>query len=151
MMGKRMPHREEIQRVLQEKVARYLSVQQAIRAYQLVYEVQRRQLEELIVTKEALEGLKKKPPRRFEGFASLGSGTYIYVSGDMGDKVLVNVGANIGVYMSIDDALMILGDREISLRTNLENTAKTLRELMSIAMKLEQEIATLQEYLSRTK
>ena len=116
MKMQKKPSKEQIRQVLQEKVARYVNIQQSVRAYQLVYEVQRNQLEELITTREALQNLKGRKIERFEGFASLGSGVFIYVSGNVGEKILVNVGANIGVMMSIDDALKILQEREEKIR-----------------------------------
>jgi len=147
-MARRTISKDEVRQVLQEKIARYMNLQQSIRAYQLVYEVQRNQLEELIVTMEALENIKKRGLERFDGFASLGSGVYIYVDGRLGGKILVNVGANIGVFMSIDKALEVLKGREEKIRTNMENTAKTLRELTMLLVRLEQEISTLQQYLA---
>ncbi len=147
-MGGRTINREEIRRILQEKIARYMSVQQSVRAYQLVYEMQRNQLEELLITKQALQSLQKNPPEKFDGFSSLGSGVFIHISGTIKKEVLVNIGANIGVSMSINDALEVLEERETKMRTNLENTAKTLRELINLMVNLEREIAALQQYLS---
>ena len=150
-MQKKTITKEEIQRVLQEKIARYVNLQQTVKAYQLVYEVQRNQLEELIITKEALKNIKKRDIKKLEGFTSLGSGVFIHVNGTVGEKILVNVGANIGVYMSVDDAIEILEQREEKLKGSLENTARTLNELINLMAKLEQEISTLQQYISSIK
>jgi len=147
-MQRKTLSKQEIRRVLQEKIARYLNLQQTVRTYQLVYEVQRNQLEELLVTKDAVKNIKKNNIRRLEGFTSLGSGVFIHVCGDIGEKILVNVGANIGVYMPIDEAISVLESREEKLKSNIENTARTLHELITIMTKLEQEIAALQQYLS---
>lgn len=146
-----MPKREEIQRILQEKTARYLNLQQTLRAYQIVYELQQRQLEELLVTKEALKNMKKRNIRKFDGFASLGSGVYIFVNGNIGEKILVSIGANIGVYMSIDDAIATLDHREQSIRSNIENTAKMLQEILHMMGRLEREIIALRNYLAQVK
>lgn len=148
---KNMPKREEIQRVLQEKTARYLNLQQTLRAYQIVYELQQRQLEELFVTKEALKNMKKRGIHKFDGFASLGSGVYIFVNGNIGEKILVSIGANIGVYMSIDDAIATLDRREQSIRDNIENTAKLLQEILDAMGRLEREIIALRNYLTQVK
>ncbi|MEX0568511.1 MAG: hypothetical protein Q6363_005025 [Candidatus Njordarchaeota archaeon] len=150
-MQERIAKKDEIQRILQEKTARYLNLQQTLRAYQIVYDLHQRQLEELLITKEALKNMKKRNVQEFDGFASLGSGVYIFVNGSIGEKILVNIGANVGVYMSIDDAIATLDRREGSIRGNLENTAKILQEIVNIMAKLEQEIVALQNYLSQLK
>jgi len=142
---------EQIEQVLREKYARYLNVQQTIQAYRLLHETNRRRLEELIVTIDALEKIKGRMIKEIEGFIALGPGVFIFVKGKVGEKILVNVGANIGVYMSIDDAISELKEREKGLRDSLEKIARTIEDLVRVAVELEREIVSLQNYLRGQK
>ena len=138
---------QNIKQIFEEKYARYLNIQQTIKAYQIIYETQRRQLEEIITTKEALKKIKTRKIREFEGFASLGSGVFIFLRGEMGSRVLVNIGANINLYMDIESAILELERREEKIKKDSNTTARTLQELIDAAEKLEKELIALQRYI----
>ncbi|MCR8453458.1 MAG: hypothetical protein NDP13_00470 [Crenarchaeota archaeon] len=138
---------EQIEQVLREKYARYLNIQQTVQAYRLLYENNRRDLEELLITIDALEKIKNRNLKLLNGFISLGPNVFIYVKGEIGDKILVNVGANTCVYMTIDDAISTLREREDSLRESLNKISKTIEDLIQVAEELEREIVSLQNYL----
>ncbi len=142
---------QQIEQVLREKYARYLNLQQTIQAYRLLHETNRKRLEELMVTIDALEKIKNRSIKDLEGFIALGPGVFIFVRGTIGKKILVNVGANVGVYMSIDDAISELREREKNLRGSLEKIAKTIDDLIKVAVELEREIVSLQNYLREKK
>lgn len=142
---------QQIEQVLREKYARYLSIQQTMQAYRLLYESNRRDLDELLTTIDALEKIKSRGMKSLDGFISLGPSVFIHVRGEIGGKILVNVGANTCVYMSIDDAILTLREREDSLRESLNRISKAIEDLIRVAEELEGEITSLQSYLKASR
>lgn len=146
-MLSKMGANEDIEKVIQEKYARYLNLKQSLEAYQLLYETNRQRLEEVLLTISALEGLKKKNIGMFDGFVSIGSGIFIRIKGSLSKKVLMGMGANIAVEVEIDDAISKLKERESNLRQELTKIQNMINQLVSTIYKLEEEIVKLQKYL----
>ena len=150
-MGERERKLEILQRNLQIKIQKLLDLQREAEYYQQVLESTTLLLSEVIKTKKVLQEILKNENKTLEGIINLGVGIFspgtIYCS----KKVLVDVGASVGVWMDLTDAISRLERHESKLKETANMTRNNLNTIFEMMAKLQLEIEQLRNYIEKER
>jgi len=140
---------EVLQRNLQIKIQKLLDLQREMEYYQQVLESTTLLLSEILKTKKVLQEILKNEDKTLEGIINLGVGIFSPGTIYCGKKVLVDIGASIGVWMDLPDAISRLEKHENKLKETANMTRNSLNNLYEMIMKLQMEIEQLRAYIDR--
>jgi len=142
---------ETLRRNIQAKMQKLLELQAQAEYYQQVLENATLVLTEIIRTSKILEEITKSEKRSIEGLINLGAGVYSTGSIDFSEKVLVNVGSSVGVWMPLEKALERIKKQEENLKDLANKTRANLNNVLETISKLQMEIEKMRSYLEEKK
>jgi len=142
---------EEIKKAIQAKISRMMELQNLAETYQQLLQLNTAALTEIIQTKEALKEMQKREEKELSGYISLGAGIYVEGIIKKTEKLLVDVGANLAVPMTIEGALEVLERKERDVRNALERIQKLLIDVRNNIDKLNREIELLRRHLEKMR
>jgi len=130
---------------LNRKVLEYEYYRELLNSYRANLEAARVLLTDVENAISSFEAIKNSDGDKIEIYAPLGSGSYVKLSYDKKDKVLVNIGAKVFVEYTLDQALDFLNRKKARINEAINNTSKIIEELTRIMARLESEINELAE------
>lgn len=148
-LSEKQPLGDEIQRNIQIKIQKLLELQKEAEYYQQVLESTTLLLSEILKTKKILEEMIQGERRTIESMINLGVGIYSPGTINFGEKVLVDVGSSVGVWMPLPDALERLKKQEQQLKDAANKTKANLTEIMNMISKLQLEIEKMRAYANK--
>jgi len=142
---------ETLRRNIQVKMQKLLELQSQAEYYQQVLENVTVALTEVIRTSKILEEITKSEKRSIDGLINLGAGIFSSGSIDFSEKVLVNVGSSVGVWMPLKDALEKIKKQEENLKDLANKTRVNLNNVLEAISRLQMEIEKMRTYLEEKK
>ena len=142
---------ETLKRNIQVKMQKLLELQSQAEYYQQVLENVTVVLTEVIRTSKILEEITKSEKRSIDGLINLGAGIFSSGSIDFSEKVLVNVGSSVGVWMPLKDALDRIKKQEENLKDLANKTRANLNNVLEAISRLQMEIEKMRAYLEEKK
>lgn len=142
---------ETLKRNIQVKMQKLLELQSQAEYYQQVLENVTAVLTEVIRTSKILEEITKSEKRSIDGLINLGAGIFSSGSIDFSEKVLVNVGSSVGVWMPLKDALDRIKKQEENLKDLANKTRANLNNVLEAISRLQMEIEKMRAYLEEKK
>ncbi|MHA1590830.1 MAG: hypothetical protein ACTSVA_09610 [Candidatus Njordarchaeales archaeon] len=140
---------DELRRSLQAKLGRVLELQNLASVYQQLIEANMVMLSDIVRTRNALKELVKSPQKRLSGLINLGSGVFVKGEIVIEEKVLVDVGAEIALPMTLEEAIEKMNDKERIVRESIENSRRMLLQIQEMMNKLQGEIDQLRRRLEQ--
>jgi prefoldin alpha subunit len=131
--------------ILNKKLIEYEYYKQLLENYQNQLTLMLTVYNEMEITSNCFEELKKLKEDNVEMFASIGSGSHILINYKPNTKLLVHVGSKIYVEYTLEETIDFVNRRKKRLMENIENLNKIIQELGNIITRVEREIARLTE------
>lgn len=139
--------KEALQRNFQAKVQKLLELQKEAEYYQSVLENTTILLSEVLRTKKILKEIQEGEKKSIEGLINLGVGVFAPGTIEFGDKVLVDIGSSIGVWMGVQEAVERLEKHEEKIKETIQKTNANLNEINKMLTKLQTEIEQIRSYM----
>lgn len=129
---------------LRQLLAEVRLLEGSAQTLQLRLEIINSSLNEAMITKATLEGMKGKPPGT-EILIPIGSGSFIRASLLDGERLIMGIGANVSMERSFDESISELSRRIEELE---KARASVQEQLAQILIRAEQDRSRIREILS---
>ncbi|PIN79844.1 prefoldin subunit alpha [Candidatus Woesearchaeota archaeon CG10_big_fil_rev_8_21_14_0_10_34_8] len=139
---KKKRSQEELQRELQEKYMEYQMIEEQTKQMNEQLQTFEKQIEELDSIKEALKSIKDTKAGT-ELFVPISSGIFIKAEIKETKELLVNVGDNVIVPKTIDDAVKLVKKQQDDIKEYKEKVMQNTEMLMLHGKKIEQDVLKL--------
>lgn len=135
---------EDIQKDVQRLYAEYVFLRQLAETLNRNLTLLNNLLAEIRVTQEAIKEIEKISESN-DVIVSIGGMVFLKARLPSRDRVLINIGSNVVVEKSHEEALEYLKNREENLKTELERTNNSYIQVLNRMRQLEQLLRQLSE------
>jgi len=135
---------EDIQKDIQRLYAEYVFLRQLAETLNRNLTLLNNLLAEIRVTQEAIKEIEKISESN-DVIVSIGGMVFLKARLPNRDRVLINIGSNVVVEKSHEEALEYLKNREENLKTELERTNNSYIQVLNRMRQLEQLLRQLSE------
>ncbi|MHA1616526.1 MAG: prefoldin subunit alpha [Candidatus Njordarchaeales archaeon] len=143
------PSIDNLRRSLQTRLSRVLELQNLASVYQQLIEANTIMLSDIIRTRQALKELVKNPEKKLSGLINLGAGVFVRGEITVEEKVLVDIGAELALPMTLEEAIEKMNNKERAVRKSIENARQMLTQVQEMINKLQDEIEQLRRQLEQ--